>query len=88
MYGGEPSKKKKRKHVMLDGGKRKGKQEKKRKTASCWRDGNQMDDQIDCCSAFFVCFRVGVFSSSVRRIGTKQISRCGHEGLSRQARRQ
>ena len=45
MYGGEPSKKKKRKHVMLDGGKRKGKQEKKRKTASCWRDGNQMDDR-------------------------------------------
>ena len=29
MYGGEPSKKKKRKHVMLDGGKRKGKQDEK-----------------------------------------------------------
>jgi hypothetical protein len=28
---------KKRKHVMLDGGKRKGKHEKERKTASCWQ---------------------------------------------------
>jgi hypothetical protein len=31
-----------RKHVMLDGGKRKGKHEKKRKTASCWRDGEKV----------------------------------------------
>jgi hypothetical protein len=60
--------KKKIKHVMLDGGKRKGNHEKKRKTASCWRDGNQMD----CCSAFFVSFRVGVFSLQyVELVGSK-----------------
>jgi hypothetical protein len=35
-------KSKKRKHVMLNGGKRKVKHEKKRKTASCWRDGEKV----------------------------------------------
>ena len=43
---------------MLDGGKRKGKHEKlfekKRKTASCWRDGNQM------------VYRDGRFTAQVR----------------------